>query len=139
MEYRIVVESTLDDGSASARLVSLPVTAEQVARVVPGLLAEVLGAESVSVTTNDGPQESSTSSDKPARTRRTKAQIEADKAAAELAEQQRASAAAQPGGPAPQVPMASGGVLPGDPVASAVGTVATAAPAAPYDPFAVKS
>lgn len=63
--------------------------------------------------------------EKPRRKRRTKAEIEADKAAAELATQQQASAAPIPDGPAPAAP------APEPPAAEP-----PAAPAPAWNPFA---
>lgn len=74
MEYRIVVEQILDDGSATARIVNLPVGAEQVAEIVADLLASALGVEpTYSAPATDG-------APRQQRKRRTKAEIAADKA-----------------------------------------------------------
>lgn len=66
----------------------------------------------------------------PKRKRRTKAEIEADRAAEALAAQQQASAAPVEGGPAPQAPAAAEPAPDQQPPAPAAPT------AAPYNPFA---
>lgn len=108
--YYIAVQR--EDEQGSVTIVNLPVTAEQVAMIVPDLLAQALGTEPA----DDGAGEQA----KPKRTRRTKAQIEADKAAAEQASGEPVASAE---------PSSSAGV------AEPVPTV-TAGELAPFDPFA---
>jgi hypothetical protein len=137
VQYEINVEQLDEHGEvADGFTLRLRVGADALARVLPGLLAESMGAESVSVVTGTAAPESATSSDKPTRTRRTKAQIEADKAA-------EAARLAAGGPPMPQAPATDAPTSPlpagvPSPLAAPL-PAAGVAPAAPYDPFAAKS
>jgi hypothetical protein len=133
VKYEITVQQIDEAGEyVDGFEMRMRVTPEAVARIMPGLLAESVGAERVAVTTvmpSDVP--AAGQAEPPKRTRRTKAQIAAD----ELAQQQAASAAPAPGGPAPQ-PTENGASAPA--VAPPAAAPATATPAVPYDPFAPK-
>jgi len=123
-------------------LVAFDVTAEQVARVVPGLLAETLGAELVavtSVTPDARPADDAEpdGDDKPKRKRRTKAEIAADEAAARLDAVQQA---AVPAASVEQVSPESAPAAVAEPAQVAVpappAEPASDATKPPYDPFA---
>jgi hypothetical protein len=95
----------------------------------PGRVEPAVGvAEVASAAGNEQPVDEP-AAPKP-RKRRTKAEIEADRAAEALAAQQRASAAPVEGGPAPQAPAAAAPAPDQQPATPA------APAAAPYNPFA---
>ena len=158
MKYRIIVEQTDENGDTDA-IVNLPVQPEQVARIVPGLLAEALGASSVQVSIETGGAERqfaavqenglralAAEADKPRRKRRTKAEIEADEAreraeAVATVEQWRQENANMP--PVPEEGpkgVADAAVIAATPVpareAEPEPVTVPAAPAQPFDPFA---
>lgn len=140
MKYEITVQQIDEAGEyVDGFEMRMRVTPEAVARIMPGLLAESVGAERVAVTTvmpSDVP--AAAQAEPPKRTRRTKAQIAAD----ELAQQQQAASAAHAAdGPTPQPtsapqPTENGASAPA--VAPPAAAPATATPAVPYDPFAPK-
>lgn len=139
MKYEITVQQIDEAGEyVDGFEMRMRVTPEAVARIMPGLLAESVGAERVAVTTVMPSDVPAAAQAEPAkRTRRTKAQIAAD----ELAQQQAASAAPVPGGPAPQPTSApqptENESTVGQRRVDEIVTVATT-PAVPYDPFAPK-
>lgn len=122
--------------------VELIATREQLARFAPGVVAEALGNNTVADVHVEpvrvpGQEEPAGAPDKPKRTRRTKAEMEAARAAedaAKIAEQARAEKAVTNGGPDP---------YPADsPTHMATGPVVESgeapAPAVPFNPFAPK-
>jgi hypothetical protein len=99
-----------------------------VVSVGPGQLVPAVGvAEVASAAGNEQPVDEPAA---PKRKRRTKAEIEADRAAEALAAQQQASAAPVEGGPAPQAPAAA------EPAPDQQPATPAAPPTAPYNPFA---
>lgn len=136
MQYQINVEQLDESGEVTDGFaLVMRVSPDALARVLPGLMAESMGAERVAVTTvmpNNVPAIAGEqpADDKPKRTRRTKAQIEADKLA-----QQNGGAMPEPAAEPVSAPQPVGTV---PPQAEPAPTAAAAA-SVPYDPFAAKA
>ncbi len=139
--YRIELVRIGDEKDET--LVALEGSAELVGRMAGGLVAEAVGAERAATTVvmpSDRPADVGDDDGKPKRTRRTKAQIAADEAAARIAEQRVADGAPvtqQLDAPAESAPVASSGPVPAAAPATPAAPV-SAAPGVPYDPFAAK-
>lgn len=131
MQFRVTIERLDDAGEYVDTILTLPVSAEQVAEIVPDLLTSALGVE-VSAPESGSPSSVEAKAERARRPRRTKAQIAADAAAAKrISEAATAPTDAQPPAVTPANQLPSFDAAPKDaPEPAATGG------AAPFNPFA---